>query len=74
MIDQVFPETLKILADLIKFQTVSGTSNLELIKYCEKKLNEVGVTSFKNLGLGLKCCFISLCIILTSYRFISIWR
>ena len=47
IIDQVFPETLKILADLIKFQTVSGTSNLELIKYCEKKLNESGATSFK---------------------------
>ena len=47
IIDQVFPETLKILADLIKFQTVSGTSNLKLIEYCEKKLNESGATSFK---------------------------
>ena len=35
MIDQIFPETLKILSDLIKFKTVSGASNLELIKYCE---------------------------------------
>ena len=49
-IDQVFPETLKILTNLIKFQTVSGTSNLELIKYCEKKLDEVGVTSFKTFN------------------------
>ena len=47
IIDQVFLETLKILADLIKFQTVSGTSNLKLIEYCEKKLNETGATSFK---------------------------
>ena len=47
IIDQVFQETLKILADLIKFQTVSGTSNLKLIEYCEKKLNESGATSFK---------------------------
>ncbi len=47
IIDQVFPETLKVLADLIKFQTVSGTSNLKLIEYCEKKLNESGATSFK---------------------------
>ena len=47
MIDQVFPETLKILADLVRFQTVSGTPNLKLIEYCEKKLNEVGATSFK---------------------------
>ena len=36
IIDQVFPETLKILTNLVKFQTVSGASNLELIKYCEK--------------------------------------
>ena len=50
IIDQVFPETLKILADLVKFQTVSGTSNLDLIKYCEKKLDEVGVTSFKTFN------------------------
>ena len=47
IIDQVFPETLKILADLVKFQTVSGASNLKLIEYCEKKLNEVGAISFK---------------------------
>ena len=41
IIDQVFPETLKILSDLIKFQTVSGTSNLKLIEYCEKKLSNL---------------------------------
>ena len=50
MIDQIFPETLKILSDLIKFKTVSGTSNLELIKYCEKKLNAVGATSCKTFN------------------------
>ena len=27
IIDEAFPETLKILSELIKFQTVSGTSN-----------------------------------------------
>ena len=47
IIDQVFPETLKILSDLIKFQTVSGTSNRKLIEYCEKKLDKLGATSFK---------------------------
>ena len=47
IIDQVFPETLKILSDLIKFQTVSGTSNLKLIEYCEKKLDKLGAISFK---------------------------
>jgi len=47
IIDEVFPETLKILSELIKFQTVSGTSNLELIEYCEKKLSKVGASSFR---------------------------
>jgi len=47
IIDEVFPETLQILSDLIKFQTVSGTSNLKLIEYCEKKLSKLGASSFK---------------------------
>ena len=47
IIDEAFPEALKILSDLIKFQTVSGTSNLALIEYCEKKLSKVGASSFK---------------------------
>ena len=47
IIDQVFPETLNILSELIKFQTVSGTSNLKLIEYCEKRLSKLGATSFK---------------------------
>ena len=47
IIDKAFPETLKILSELIKFQTVSGTSNLKLIDYCEKKLSKLGAESFK---------------------------
>ena len=47
IIDQIFPETLKILSELIKFQTVSGTSNLKLIEYCEKILGKLEATSFK---------------------------
>jgi len=47
IIDQVFVETLKILSELIKFQTVSGTSNLKLIEYCEKRLSKLGAISFK---------------------------
>ncbi len=47
IIDEAFPEALKILSDLIKFQTVSGTSNLALIEYCEKKLSKVGASSFR---------------------------
>ena len=47
IIEEVFPETLKILSELIKFQTVSGSSNIELIEYCEKKLSKLGAESFK---------------------------
>ncbi len=47
IIEEIFPETLKILSELIKFQTVSGTPNIELIEYCEKKLKTLGVQSFK---------------------------
>ena len=49
MIDQVFPETLKILSELIKFPTVSGTSNLKLIEYCEKKLDK-SISIMMDLG------------------------
>ncbi len=47
IIDKAFPEALKILSDLIKFQTVSGSSNLALIEYCEKRLSKVGASSFR---------------------------
>ena len=50
IIDQVFPDTLTILADLIKFPTISGTPNLKLIEYCEKRLNKLGATSFKTIN------------------------
>ena len=50
MIDKIFSETLKILSSLIKFQTTSGSSNLELIKYCEKKLEKAGAKSFKTFN------------------------
>ena len=51
IIEEAFSETLKILSDLIKFQTVSGTSNIELIDYCEKKLNSIG--SYVSLKLTM---------------------
>ncbi len=47
IIDEAFTESLNILSELIKFQTVSGTSNVKLIEYCEKKLNKLGASSFK---------------------------
>ncbi len=54
IIDKAFPETLKILSELIKFQTVSGTSNIKLIEYCEKKLSKIGATSFKTFDEAKK--------------------
>ena len=48
IIDQVFPETLKILSELIKFQTVSGTSNIKLIEYCELDWDENCLNFHKN--------------------------
>jgi len=54
IIDQIFPETLKILSELIKFQTVSGTSNLKLIEHCEKILSKLGATSFKTFDEAKK--------------------
>jgi len=50
IIDQIFPETLKILSDLIQFPTISGAPNLKLIEYCEKRLSKLGVTSFKTIN------------------------
>ena len=50
IIDQVFPETLKILSDLIKFQTVSGTSNIKLIEYCEKKTGKAWSNVIQNFS------------------------
>ena len=47
IIEDAFLETLKILSELIKFETVSGTSNIDLIEYCEKKLGALGAESFK---------------------------
>jgi acetylornithine deacetylase len=47
IVEEVFPETLKILSDLIKFETVSGTSNIDLIDYCEEKLSILGAKSFR---------------------------
>ena len=47
---EIFQNTLKILGDLIKFQTESGKSNLRLIEYCESKLKRSGASSFKTFN------------------------
>ena len=46
-LEKYFKDTIEILSDLISFETVSGTSNIKLIDYCEKKLEKCGAKSFK---------------------------
>ena len=43
----IYENSLKILSDLISFQTISGEDNNSLINYCEKYLSDLGATSFK---------------------------
>jgi acetylornithine deacetylase len=45
--NNLYKKSIKILTDLIAFQTVSGKDNSELINYCEKILNELGIETFK---------------------------
>ena len=45
--NNLYEKSIKILTDLIAFQTVSGTDNSELINYCEKILNDLGIETFK---------------------------
>ena len=47
IINKVYPETIKILSDLIGFKTISGEDNNELINYCDNKLKKIGAISFK---------------------------
>ena len=45
--DQLFNNSVKILADLIAFKTISGEDNSSLINYCDEILKKLGATSFK---------------------------
>ena len=47
VVNELFPETLQILKDLISFKTISGENNLEFVDYCEKKLASLGARSIK---------------------------
>ena len=47
---EIFHNTIKILKNLIKFQTISGKSNLALIEYCENELKKSGAISFKTFN------------------------
>jgi acetylornithine deacetylase len=43
----LYEKSIKILSDLIGFQTISGQDNSELINYCEKILNRLNIETFK---------------------------
>ena len=43
----LYEKSIKILADLISYKTVSGQDNSELINYCEKILNKLNIETFK---------------------------
>ena len=45
--NNLYEKSIKILTDLIAFQTISGTDNSHLINYCEKILNDLGIETFK---------------------------
>ena len=47
VVNELLPETLQILKDLISFRTISGESNLEFVDYCEKKLALLGAKAIK---------------------------
>ena len=47
---EIFQNTIKILKNLVSFQTESGKSNLELINYCELELRKSGASSFKTFN------------------------
>ena len=46
---EIFHNAVKILKDLIKFQTVSGKS-IQLIEYCENLLKKSGAVSLKTFN------------------------
>ncbi len=43
----LYENSIKILSDLIAFETISGEDNNQLIDYCDKILKKFGATSFK---------------------------
>ncbi len=46
-LEELYNNSVKILADLIGFRTISGEDNSALINYCENYLDKLGATSFK---------------------------
>ena len=47
IIEEAFPQTLKILSEINKVSnSIWNSSNIELIEYCEKKLSKLGAELF----------------------------
>jgi Acetylornithine deacetylase/Succinyl-diaminopimelate desuccinylase and related deacylases len=45
--NNLYEKSIKILTDLISYKTISGHDNSDLINYCEKILNELGIETFR---------------------------
>ena len=43
----IYDNSIKILTDLISFETISGQDNNSLINYCDNILKKIGASSFK---------------------------
>ena len=48
-LEKIYKNSIKILSDLIRFKTISGDDNNDLINYCEKYLNNLGVPHLKHM-------------------------
>ena len=46
-LEELYNNSVKILADLIGFKTISGEDNSALIDYCDDILKKIGATSFR---------------------------
>ena len=57
--NNLYEKSIKILTDLIAFKTISGQDNSNLIDYCEKILNNIGIATFKVSDDDKKKCLYS---------------
>ena len=51
--NNLYEKSIKILTDLIAFKTISGQDNSNLIDYCEKILNNIGINTVSYTHLTL---------------------
>ena len=52
----IYDNSIKILTDLISFETISGEDNNSLINYCDNILKKIGASSFRTFDDDKKQC------------------